>query len=65
MVTLRLDVRVDDLIVEKLRALRTPGNAPVVVVQEAAEEPKLALPIQDLNRDKIAQLADAPRVGVG
>src|SRR5580692_1707777 len=56
MVALRLNVRVDDLIVEKLRALRIPGNAPVVVVQKAAEEPELASPVQNLYRDEVAQL---------
>ena len=50
------DVGVHHLIVEKLRGLRPAGNAPVVVIQQAAEEPELSLLIQDFDLHKIREL---------
>jgi hypothetical protein len=46
MIALGLDVRVDHLIVEKLRGLRLARNPPVVVVEQAAKERELPLLIQ-------------------
>ena len=43
MIALGFDVGVHDLIVQKLRALRFARNAPVVIIQEPAEECELPL----------------------
>ena len=56
MIALRFDVGVDHLIVEKLRGLRPAGNAPVVVIQQAAEKRELPLLIQDLDLHEIRKL---------
>src|ERR1039458_197488 len=56
MIALRFDVRIDDLIVEKLGGLRPAGNTPVVIVQQAAEKRELPLPIQDLDLHEIREL---------
>jgi hypothetical protein len=53
MIAFGFDVRVDDLIVEELRGLRLARNAPVVVIQQAAEKGELPLPIQDLDLHEI------------
>ena len=53
MIALCLDVRVDHLIVEELRGLRSAGNAPVVIIQQAAEKRELSLLIQDLDFHQI------------
>src|SRR5260370_283576 len=57
MIAFGFDVGVDHLIVEKLRGLRPPGNTPVVVIQQAAEKPKLSLLIQHLNLHEVRKLA--------
>jgi hypothetical protein len=56
MIAFRFDVGVDHLIVEKLRGLRLAGNTPVVIIQQAAEEPELSLLIQDLDLHEICEL---------
>ena len=56
MIAFRFDVGVDHLIVEKLRGLRPAGNTPVVIIQQAAEEPELPLLIQDLDLHEISKL---------
>ena len=56
MIAFRFDVGIDDLIVEKLRGLRSAGNTPVVIVQQAAEERELPLPIQDLDLHEICEV---------
>jgi hypothetical protein len=45
MIAFGLDVRVHDLIVEKLRGLGLTGNAPVVEVKQPAEKRELPLPV--------------------
>ena len=56
MIALGFDVGVDHLIVEKLRGLRLAGNAPVVVIEQPAEERELALLVQDLDLHEIREL---------
>ena len=43
MIAFRFYVRVHYLRVEKLRGLRLASNAPVVIIQQPAEEPELSL----------------------
>src|ERR1700685_528085 len=57
MVAFGLNVRVDHLIVEKLRGLRPAGNTPVVIIQQAAEKRKLPLLIQNLDLHEVCYLA--------
>src|ERR1035437_6682540 len=56
MIAFRFDVGVDYLIVEKLRGLRSAGNTPVVIVQQAAEKLELPLPIQYLDLHEVRKL---------
>ena len=56
MVALGFDVRVDDLIVEKLRGLRLARNAPVVEIKQPAEKRELPLPIQDFDLHEVREL---------
>src|SRR5271156_4638035 len=56
MVAFGFDVRVDDLIVEKLRGLRLARNAPVVEVKQPAEERELPLPVQDFDLHEVREL---------
>src|SRR5216684_572265 len=56
MIALRFDVGVDHLIVEKLRGLRPASNTPVVIIQQATEEPELPLLIQDFDLHEIREL---------
>ena len=56
MIAFGFDVRVDDLIVEKLRGLRLARNAPVVEVQQPAEERELPLLVQDLDLHEVREL---------
>ena len=57
MIAFGFDVGVDRLIVEKLRGLRPPFNTPVVVIEQAAEEPELSLPIQNLDLHEVRELS--------
>ena len=56
MIAFGFDVGVDHLIVEKLRGLRSAGNTPVVIIQQAAEKRELPLLIQDLDLHEICEL---------
>ena len=56
MIAFGFDIRADDLIVEKLRGLRPARNAPIVVIQQPAEEHELSLLIQDLDLHEIREL---------
>ena len=56
MIAFGFDVGVDHLIVEKLRGLRSAGNTPVVIIQQATEKRELPLPIQDLDLHEIYEL---------
>ena len=56
-VALRLDVGVDHLVVEVLRRLRLARNAPVIEVEQAAEEAKLRLLSLHLNGHEVGDLA--------
>jgi len=57
MIAFGFDVGVDDLIVEKLGGLRPAGDTPVVIIQQAAKEAELPLPIQDLDLHEICELS--------
>src|SRR5580698_6209160 len=57
MIALGFDVGVDHLIIQKLRGLRSAGNTPIVIIQQAAEEPELPLLAQDLNLHEIRKLS--------
>jgi hypothetical protein len=57
-VALGFNVRIDDLVVEKLGVLRPTSHAPIVVVQESAKEAELAVLIQDLDLGEIRELPD-------
>jgi hypothetical protein len=50
------DIRVDDLIVEKLRALWPSRDAPPVVVEQPAKESELAVPVEHFNLHKVGEL---------
>ena len=54
MIAFGSNVGIDDLIVEKLRVLRFAGNAPVVVIEQAAEEAELALLVEHLDPHEVA-----------
>ena len=56
MIAFCFDVGVDYLIVEKLGGLRSAGNTPVVIIQQATEKRELPLPIQDLDLHEIYEL---------
>jgi hypothetical protein len=56
MIALCLDVGINDLIVEKLRGLRPPGNTPIVIIEQSAEEHELPLLIQDFDLHEIRKL---------
>jgi hypothetical protein len=56
MIAFCFDVGVDHLIVEKLGGLRPAGDTPVVIIQQAAKEAELPLPIQDLDLHEICEL---------
>lgn len=56
-VTLRFDAGVNHLVVKKLCMFRRPENAPLVVVEQPAEEAKLALLVQHLDLHEITELA--------
>jgi hypothetical protein len=56
MIAFGFDVGVDHLIIEELRGLRSAGNTPVVIVQQAAEKRELPPPIQDLDLHEIRKL---------
>ncbi len=58
MIAFGFDVRVHDLIVEKLRGLRLTGNAPVVEVKQPAKECELSLPIQDFDLHEVRKLSN-------
>src|SRR6266567_3904812 len=58
MIALSLNVGVDGLVIEKLRALRYAGNSPIVVVEQTAEESKLACMIEELDLHEVAELTD-------
>ena len=58
MVALGFNVRIHDLIIEKLRGLWTTRNAPVVEIEQAPEKRELPLPIQDLDLYEIRELAN-------
>ncbi len=54
MIPLGFNIRVDDLVVEKLGVLRVTFDAPAIVIQEAAKEPELAALVQHLDTHEIA-----------
>ena len=56
MIAFGRDVGVDHLIVEELGGLRSAGNTPVVIIQQAAEKRELPLLIQDLYLHEICEL---------
>jgi hypothetical protein len=56
MVAFGLDGRVDDLVVKKLSALLLAGDAPCVVIEEAAQECELALLVENRNLNEIGEL---------
>ena len=58
MIALGFDVRIDHLVVEKLRALRLAGDAPVSIVEEAAEKRELSLLVENRNLHEIGELPD-------
>src|ERR1017187_4842248 len=58
MIALGFDVRVHDLIVEKLRGLWLAGNAPVVAGKQPAKECELARPIQDFDLHEVRKLSN-------
>ena len=47
-ITFRLDVGIDHLVIEKLRVQRLACDAPIVVIEQAPEEAQLALVVEDL-----------------
>jgi chemotaxis response regulator CheB len=57
MVALRFKIGVDHLVVEELRVLWPSGNAPLIVVEQAAEETELAVLVKNLDLHEVAQLA--------
>ena len=52
------EIRIDYLVVEKLGVLWPPGHAPLVVVEEPAEEAELALLIQNFDLHEVGEQAD-------
>jgi hypothetical protein len=56
MVAFGFDVGINYLIVEKLCGLWLAGNAPVIIIQQAAEKRELSLLIQDLDLHEIREL---------
>src|SRR5580658_7072668 len=56
MMAFGLNVRVDDLVVEKLGGLRLARDAPVVIVEQSAEERELALAINHFYPNKVGKL---------
>src|ERR1017187_90780 len=53
-----LDVRIDDLVVEKLGMLRPTGHAPIVVVKKSAKKAELTLLIQNFDLHEVSKLAN-------
>ena len=58
MIALRFDIRICDLVVEKLRGLWFARNAPVVVVEQPSKETQLTLLIQYFNLHEVGKLPD-------
>ena len=56
MIALGLDIRVDHLIVEKLRGLRLARDAPVVVIEQPAKEAELPLLVENLDLHEVREL---------
>jgi len=56
MIVLGLDVRIDHLVVEKLGALGRAGDAPLVVIDQTPEEPKLSLLVEYFNPHQVFEL---------
>ena len=56
MIALRFNVRMAHLKIEKLRVLGLSGNAPAVIVEQAAEEAELAILVEHLHRHQVAEL---------
>jgi hypothetical protein len=56
-IALGFDIGVDHLIVEKLRGLRLARDAPVVVVEQPAEERELPLLVQHFDLHEVGKLA--------
>ncbi|MGH9604156.1 MAG: hypothetical protein ACRD3N_00505 [Terracidiphilus sp.] len=56
MITLGLDVRIHDLVVEELRRLRIARNPPVVIIEEPAKEPELSLLVENLDLHEVGEL---------
>jgi len=57
MISLRLDIRVDDLIVKKLRRLRPTRNLPFIEIQQSAKETELSLLVENLDLHKVRELS--------
>src|ERR1700730_1598003 len=55
-IALGRNVRVDDLVVEKLRALRLPCYSPVVEVEQTPEERKLSMLVQHFDLHEVGEL---------
>ena len=47
MIALGLNVRVDDLVVEKLSALGHAGDAPCIVIEQSPQERELSLMVEN------------------
>ena len=58
MVSLGLYVRIHDLVVEKLCALRLARNPPIVIVEKTTEEAELTVLSENVNFHEVAQLTD-------
>jgi hypothetical protein len=57
MIALRLDIRVDDLIVKKLRRLRPARDLPFIEIQQSAKETELSLLVENLGLHKVRELS--------
>src|SRR3984885_7580327 len=56
MITLRLDARIDNLVVEKLRVLWLPCYAPRIVIEQSAKKCQLSVLVEYFNAHEVAQL---------
>jgi hypothetical protein len=56
MISLRLDIRVDDLIVKKLRRVRPARDLPFIKIQQSPKEAELPLLVQNLDLHKVPEL---------
>jgi hypothetical protein len=55
-ISLRLDIRIDDLIVKKLRRPRPAGDLPFIEIQQSPKEAELSLLVENLDLHKVREL---------